>query len=69
MTTDQHFHVHGAVLCDGSHCHRQVLGMGTKAVASAGFYPRKLAQRIVQVWKKEAYSQGQTASPTITAHF
>ena len=59
MTTDQHFHVHAAVLCDGSHCHRQVLGMGTKAVASAGFYPRKLAQRIVQVWKKEAYSQGQ----------
>ncbi len=59
MTTDRSFHINATILCDGSHTHRQILGLGTKAVASTGFYPRKMAQRVVQVWKKEMFSQGQ----------
>ena len=59
LATDQHFHHHAAVRCDGTHEHRPILGMGAHAVAKTAFYPSKFAKRIVQVWKHEQFSSSE----------
>ena len=56
LTSDQHFHIHSGITCDGQHTHKSILGLGTHAVAKTAFYPVKFAKRIVQVWKHEQFS-------------
>ncbi|CAK9056929.1 unnamed protein product [Durusdinium trenchii] len=56
LTSDQHFHIHAGITCDGQHTHKSILGLGTHAVAKTAFYPVKFAKRIVQVWKHEQFS-------------
>ena len=53
LTTDFDFFCSATIKCDGSHTHRQVVGMGSEAVHSTAFYPESMVRRIVQIWKKQ----------------
>ena len=53
MTTDYDFYISATMTCDGTHSHRQVIGMGTSAVHNTAFYPQRMVQRVVQIWKKQ----------------
>lgn len=55
LTTDYDFSISGTVVCDNSHEHRHVLGLGTEAVRNTAFYPPRMVHRIVQLWKKQWY--------------
>ena len=53
LTTDFDFYQSAYCVCDWSHKHRQVIGLGTDAVHNAAYYPQRMVSRIVQVWKKQ----------------
>ena len=61
LTTDYDFYVSATVKCDGGHKHRQIVGMGTKAVHDTAFYPQPMVHRIVQIWKKQWYHDRHSA--------
>jgi hypothetical protein len=53
LTTDYEFSMAATVQCDGSHEHQHVIGLGTGAVHSTSYYPQRMLERIVQIWKKK----------------
>ena len=53
MTTDFDFSISARTLCDGTHKHQHIVGIGSQAVQSTAFYPDAMVRRIVQIWKKQ----------------
>ena len=55
MTNDSDFHWHCQVLCDQSHVHREggIVGIGSTAVESTGYYPERMVNMIAKRWKSQ----------------
>ena len=60
LTTDYEFSMAATVKCDGSHEHQHVIGLGTGAVHSTSYYPQRMVERIVQIWKKKWHHVSQS---------
>lgn len=56
LTTDFDFFCSATIKCDGSHAHRQIVGIGSEAAHSTAFYPISMVRRVVQIWKKQWFS-------------
>ena len=55
MSNDDYFHYRCQRKCDGSHQHRPggIVGIGSQAVESTGFYPKAMVKDVVKAWRAQ----------------
>lgn len=67
LTNDAEFRDRCQLYCDGTHQHRPggIIGIGSKAVESTGFYPMSMVTAVARCWKSQWQRQNQLTNKEI----